>query len=168
MSKFTPFPIGNAYKVKTNVTAGSAVSSTSDTLLTSVLVPANTFAAGDVVMMESMVSKSASLGTYIMRFYWNTTSSLSGAILIGLSATLGTTVRSQVLQRQVLIRVSNGSGLGSMVSNTSTAINTDTAVTAAPSTLAINWTIDGYLIVSASHTSASETVTGEWVKISTY
>lgn len=168
MSKFTPFPIGNAYKVKTNVTAGSAVSTTSDTLLNSVLVPANTFTVGDVVMMEAMVSKSASLGTYIMRFYWNTTNSLSGAILIGTSATLGTTVRSQIINRQGLIRVANGTGLGTLVANSSTAINQDSFTSGAPSTLAINWTVDGYFIVSASHTSASETVTGEWLKISTY
>lgn len=168
MSKFTPFPIGNPYKVKTNVTAGSATSNTADTLLNSVLVPANTFTAGDVVMMEAMVSKSASLGTYIMRFYWNTTSSLSGAIQIGVSSTLGTTVRSQVMNRQGLIRTANGGGTGTLVANSSTAVNSDTLTTGASSTLAINWTIDGYFIVSASHTSASETVTGEWVKISTY
>jgi hypothetical protein len=168
MSKFTPYPIGNAYKVKTNVTAGSATSNTADTLLNSVLVPANTFAAGDVVMMEAMVSKSASLGTYIVRFYWNTTNSLSGAILIGTGASNGTNVRSQVMTRQGLIRTVNGSGTGTLVANSSTAINADNIVTAAPSTLAINWTVDGYFIVSASHTSASETVTGEWLKISTY
>lgn len=168
MSKFTPFPIGNAYKVKTNVTAGSAVSTTSDTLLNSVLVPANTFTVDDIVMMEAMVSKSASLGTFTMRFYWNTTNSLSGAIQIGLGATNGTTTRSQVMTRQGLIRTSNGSGLGTLVCNSTFGTNADTTIGAAPSTLAINWTIDGYFIVSASHTSASETVTGEWVKISTY
>lgn len=168
MPKFISFPIGNPYKVKTNVTAGSAVSSTADTLLNSVLVPANTFAAGDVVMMEAMVSKSASLGTFIMRFYWNTTNSLSGAILIGTSTTNGTTVRSQVMNRQGLIRTANGSGTGTLVANSSAAVNSDTLTTGAPSTLAINWTTAGYFIVSASHTNASETVTGEWVKISNY
>lgn len=168
MSKFTPFPIGNAYKVKTNVTAGSAVSNTADTLLNSVLVPANTFTVGDVVMMEAMVSKSASLTTFIMRFYWNTTNSLSGAILIGTSATNAATARSQVMNRQGLIRVANGTGLGTLVANSTAAANSDTLTTGAPSTLAINWTVDGYFIVSASHGSSSETVTGEWVKISTY
>lgn len=168
MSKFTPYPIGNPYKVKTNVTAGSAVSSTADTLLNSVLVPANTFTVGDVVMMEAMVSKSASLSTFIMRFYWNTTNSISGAIQIGVSGTLGSPVRSQVMNRQGLIRVANGTGLGTLVANSSTAVNSDTLTTGASSTLAIDWTVNGYFIVSASHVSGSETVTGEWVKISNY
>ena len=168
MSKFTPFPIGNPYKVKTNVTAGSATSNTANTLLNSVLVPANTFTAGDVVMMEAMVSKSAALSTYTMYFYWNTTNSLSGAIQIGISGTLGSPVRSQVMNRQALIRTANGGGTGTLVANSSTGINLDSIVTGASSTLAINWTVDGYFIVSASHISASETVTGEWVKISNY
>lgn len=168
MSKFTPYPIGNAYKVKTNVTAGSAVSATPDTLLNSVLVPANTFTLNDVVMMEAMVSKSAALASFIVRFYWNTTNSLSGAILIGTGATNGSTVRSQVMTRQGLIRTANGSSTGTLVANTATASNADSIIAASSSTLAINWTIDGYFIVSASHNNNTETVTGEWVKISNY
>jgi hypothetical protein len=169
MGKFINYPIGEPYKVKTNVTAGTATSNTAITLLTSVLVPANTFTVGDIITMEGMLSKSSTISNATPYFYWNTTNSLTGAIQIGLSTALSNTTRSFVFFRRGLIRVSNGTGLGTLVSNSTTAITGDQSiVSGASSTLAINWTVDGYFILAASHGSASETVTGEWVKISLF
>lgn len=168
MSKFNTFPIGNPYKVRTSASAGTTTTATGITLLASVPVSANTFTVGDIITMEGMVSKSSTTNTYTMYFYWNTANNLTGAIQIGVSTALANTVRSYVMIRRVLVRVANGSGLGTLSNNTTTAVNSDTIVNAASSTLAINWTLDGYFIVAASHVSAAESVTGEWAKISLF
>ena len=169
MGKFINYPIGDPYKVKTNVTAGTATSNTAITLLNSVLVPANTFTVGDIITMEGMLSKSNTLGTVTPYFYWNTTNSLTGAIQIGLSTALVNTTRSFVFFRRGLVRVSDGTGLGTLVSNSTTTITGDQSIVAgASSTLAINWTVNGYFILAAAHANAGESVRGEWVKISLF
>lgn len=169
MAKFINYQLGEPYKVKTNVTAGSAVSVTAITLLNSVLVPANTFTAGDIITMEGMVSKSNVLGSFNPYFYWNTTNSLTGAIQIGVSTPLVGGARSFIFYRRGLIRVSDGTGLGTLVSRSTTAASGDqSTVNGASSTLSINWTVDGYFILASSHTNSGETVTGEWVKISLF
>jgi hypothetical protein len=169
MAKVINYELGKPYKVKTNVTAGTPVSATAITLLNSVLVPANTFTAGDIITMEGMVSKSSVLSSYNPYFYWNTTNSLTGAIQIGVSTPLVGGTRSFIFYRRGLIRVANGTGLGTLVSRSTTAITGDqSVVNGASSTLGINWTIDGYFIIAASHLNSGETVTGEWVKISLF
>ena len=166
MAKFTTFSIGSPYKVITTTTAGSAVSTTGIQLLNSVLIPANTFVATDIVNITGGVSKSNSLGTLVVYLYWNTTSSLSGAIQLGVTSTQTAGIRYYLISR--FLSIVNSSS-NTIVQPVTIAGNNGSAIyTGALSTVAINWTNAGYIILAADHSSASESVTGEWIRVANF
>lgn len=169
MGKFLTVNIGNPYKSISNVSAGSAVSTTGIQFLNSVLITGNTFSIGDVITIEGMVSKSGTLGTLTPYFYWNTTTSLSGAILIGTSSALASNTRSFIFYRRINIINLNGSGVGTIGANSSTASLQDvTSVSGAITNLAIDWTVDGYIILASDHANSGESLTGQWVRVANF
>ena len=166
MSKFTTYPIGSPYKKISTATAGSAVSTIGIQLLNSLLIPANTFTTDDIITVEGGVSKSNTLGTMTLYLYWNTSASLSGAIQIGVSSAFASGARYVIIFRRMNIRSSTNN---TIVAPSAVALNQDpNSVAGTMSTLVINWTNAGYLILAADHTSASESVTGEWLRVGNY
>lgn len=166
MARFTTFSIGSPYTVVSTVDSGSTVSTTGITLLNSVLITGNTFNANDVVTIEGLVTKSNSLGTLTLYFYWNTSASLSGAILLGTSATVVAATRYYLIYRKLnIVNATNST----VLAPTATVGNQDNAIlSGALSTVAINWTSNGYIILAADHSSASENVVGQWIKVSNF
>lgn len=166
MARFTTFSIGSPYTVVSTVDSGSTVSTTGITLLNSVLITGNTFNANDVVTIEGLVTKSNSLGNLTLYFYWNTSASLSGAILLGTSATVANSTRYYLIYRRLnIVNATNST----VLAPTATAANQDNAIlSGALSTVAINWTSNGYIILAADHSSASENVVGQWIKVSNF
>ena len=166
MSKFTTHSIGDPYKVVSTTTSGTPVSTTAVTLLNSVLISANTFSATDIVTIEGGVSKSNALGTMTLYLYWNTSESLSGAIQLGVTAAQGATVRYYLIYRRLNIVNTSSSTLLCPVA---TAGGNDNNIFAgAISNVSINWSNNGYIILAAAHTNASETVTGQWLRVANY
>jgi hypothetical protein len=111
MSKFTTYQLGEIYKSVSTTTAGTPVNSNGINLLNSLLIPANTFAAGDIITIQGMVSKDNAGSTYVPYFYWNTSASLVGAILIATGVAGATTGRNIMLYRRLHILTANGTGI---------------------------------------------------------
>ena len=68
MAKISGYNVGVKYKVITNTTPTGNVNSTSNTLISSMLIPANTFSAGDIVTIETCVTKSSTFNTHTQLF----------------------------------------------------------------------------------------------------
>lgn len=169
MAKIIGYNVGVKYKVVTTTTPAGSVNSTSNTLINSLLIPANTFSSGDIVTVETCLTKSATNGAFSFYFYVNTSSSLVGATLVATNTSVGNTTRAAQLYRRLTIDVANGSGNGTIVLNTSFAARDDIGVanyTTGFSTLTTNWTVDQYLIVSGSVVSTSDTLSCQWIKAS--
>jgi hypothetical protein len=167
MAKIIGYNVGVKYKIVTTTTPTGSVNSTSNTLINSLLIPANTFSSGDIVTIESCVTKSATNGNFNNFFYINTSASLVGATLVATNPTLGNTTRAVQLYRRLAIDVASGSGNGTIIVNTSIGARDDVGVTnytTGFSTLTTNWTADQYLIVSGFVVSASDTLTCQWIK----
>jgi hypothetical protein len=149
-------------------TDGAATSLTSNTYSTGGLINPNQINAGDCLEIISVARKSAINGTLTMRFYVNTTNDLSGSpILIATgSATINTT-RQTILQRFLRIKVKNGTGAGTEVANTTLGSTTDINTTnpSAVSTLAIDWTVNQYLIVALQNGSGSDSSVSTMFKV---
>lgn len=111
------------------------------TLMKSILIPANTFATGDVVKILNRAIRSTATGTSTNYFYINTTNSLTGATLVG---TQSGAVRFYAMERNLYIK----STTVSETIDTATSVSTDnTAVLAAAnSNLNINWGVNQYII----------------------
>jgi hypothetical protein len=169
MAKIIGYNVGVKYKVVTTTTPAGSVNSTSNTLINSLLIPANTFSSGDIVTIETCVTKSAANNAFSFYFYVNTSSTLVGATLVATNTSVAAATRAAQLYRRLTIDVASGSGNGTIVLNTSFAARDDIGVanyTTGFSTLTTNWTVDQYLIVSGSVVSTSDTLSCQWIKAS--
>ena len=169
MAKIIGYNVGVKYKVVTTTTPAGSVNSTSNTLINSLLIPANTFSSGDIVTIETCVTKSAANNAFSFYFYVNTSSTLVGATLVATNTSVAAATRAAQLYRRLTIDVASGSGNGTIVLNTSFAARDDIGSgnhTTGFSTLTTNWTVDQYIIVSGSVVSTSDTLSCQWIKAS--
>ena len=171
MAKIDGFNVGKKYAVVTSTTPTGSVNSTSITLIHSILIPANTFVADDIVTIETCISKSATNNTFGQYFYINTSASLTGAILIATNTSSGivAATRASQLYRRLAINVAAGTGNATIAINSSIDARDDIGVanyTTGFSTLLINWTANRYLIVAGSVVSTSDSLTCQWIKAS--
>ena len=130
------------------------------------LIPANSRGANDVVQVDFQVTKTGAAGNVQLRFYWNTTNDLSGSPIL-----LGTSPNGAALwlafSRLLSIEVANGTGNATKVAPTSittlaTGYGTSTTTT---STVAIDWTANGYLICSILNSNAADSSVCNMLKL---
>lgn len=139
--------------------------------LTSVFVPANTFAAGDVLFLHVRMQKIGTAATLNWNLFWNTTDSLTSATTLATRG-LGATLIDINGQRRAGIITSDGSGSagstgGTIMFGTGSGIDRDFSVNVAgaPSFVGINWTTNSYILLSAA-TSSTDTVRSIFLKVS--
>ena len=130
------------------------------------LIPANSRVANDVVQIDFQVAKTGAAGNIQLRFYWNTTNDLSGSPIL-----LGTSPNGAALwlafSRLLSIEVANGTGNATKVAPTSvvtlaTGYGTSTTAT---STVAIDWTANGYLICAILNSNAADSSVCNMLKL---
>jgi hypothetical protein len=83
---------------------------------------------------------------------------------IGVTAT----VTAILFVRRLSIMVSDGSGNGTNVLLNTVDINQDyinAGLTTTPSSLAIDWTIDSYIILAGDVDNASDNINCQWIRI---
>jgi hypothetical protein len=126
---------------------------TSETLLASTLVPANTFSVDDVINLEIRCKRASATGATSHRIKINTSNSLSGATLAGI-VTNNNAVLMPTFSRNLCIK----SSTYTEVMGTSATFSTDIgSITSAISSINIDWTIDQYIIISVQPSASAET-----------
>jgi hypothetical protein len=135
---------------------GTAVTgTTNNTLCKTLTLSANARGANDAPIVFFQIKKTGTAGGATVRLYWNTTASLTGAIL--LASTGSNNTATQFTIRHLGIEVADGTGNGTQVFNATTAANNCYgAVAAALTTAAINWTVSGFLIVAIQNASTGD------------
>ena len=145
-------------------------SSTSMTALTSVLVPANTFTTGDYINIEGMFSKYGVNSTSTIRFYYNTGSTLTGAITVATNG-LGVTGGYNLLTRKLFIANNTGGGTGNSIGTqviSSTVSYDSDHIGGGKTNLAIDWRSDVYIISAGLVANASDSIENYGIKLYTY
>jgi hypothetical protein len=143
-----------ALKVNDNTNGTAVTGTTANTLSKSLLVPANTLKANSIVNLVARAAKTGTAGTIQLRLYWNTTASLTGAILLATTAANAASSLFSQLARWIPVEVANGTGNGTrMFTPTTFAVSDFGVSTAALSTLALDWTVDSYLICAIQNGS---------------
>jgi hypothetical protein len=146
-----------ALKVSDNTNGTAVTGTTANTLSKSLLVKANTLKAGSVVILLARAAKTGNAGTIQLRLYWNTTASLTGAILLATTAAGASSSVFSQMSRWIPVEVGNGTGNGTRMFTATTFAATDFGVsTAAISTLALDWTVDSYLICAIQNGAAGD------------
>jgi hypothetical protein len=132
----------------------SLTGTTSETLIDSILIPANTLAANDIVQIAARTLKTTNAaGT--LRIYINSSGSLSGATLLG-SFQMSASVRFAGFERNIAVKAS---GLIEVLSATNTALTTDSSVVGAvETTTTVTLSSDLYLITSMQLVNSADTM----------
>ena len=141
------------YKTTTD-TAG--YSGTTNTAVYTQLIPANTFAAGDIVRVTYRTRKTGTAGNQTLRLYANTTANLSGTpILLGGFQNVGAnTFLINQMQRHLIINTNTNN---TEVFGAGTLPATDFGLNNFPTTCAINWTVDQYIVFAIQNSNAGDT-----------
>lgn len=134
---------------KSTVSSSALTGTTTETLATSTLIPANTFTTGSIIYMQARVLKTGTAGTNTMRFYINTSAAIGGT-QIGLYTGGATTTFAQVV-REAAIKPSGQTEHLNLNTITDT-LGTGTAYT----TSTINWAVDQYFVISLTNASAAD------------
>ena len=132
----------------------SLTGTTSETLIDSILIPANTLSANDIVQIAARTLKTTTAaGT--LRIYINSSGSLSGATLLG-SFQMSAAVRFAGFERNIAVKAS---GLIEVLSATNTASTTDSSVVqAVETTTTVTLSNNLYLLTSMQLGNSADTM----------
>ena len=138
---------------------------TANTWVDGLLIPANTFGAGDIINIKSRVNKSTSVSTYTHRLYVNTVNSLAGSpILIATAATSAAANRFQQISREIEIMVTDGTGAGTEVMVATAGSTQDDVQQTDITTCAINWTLDQYIVCAIQLANSGDSIVNHFIR----
>jgi hypothetical protein len=135
-----------------NTTTGTVSSGTTNTVSRTQLIPANTFAAGNIIKIDwGSTNKTGALGAYTIRVYYNTSANLVGSpILLG-TYTLTAAAAGARAQRRIVIK----SATVTEYPTGATTLITDLGFNSLVSTN-INWAVDSYFIFTVQNVNATD------------
>ena len=137
-------------------TTSSLTGTTAETLITSILIPANTFESNDWLKWLTSINATGNANSKILKFYFNTSSVLAGATQVA-QRTLANTI-TQTVGRN-LIFVNSISSQKTLVGVTTNLINDEGTNTGTQATLSINFAVDQYFIISGTLAVGTDTIT---------
>jgi len=135
--------------------------------LTGILqIPANSANSSCVVELTARAIKTGVAGITTLRVYINTTDSLSGATLLATGGDPGATDLFQQLDRTLF--VAKGPTYTKVAPPTSPLFSDNGRSTTAESTIAIDWKVDQYIMLSVQNASALDTSIGTGIIFKIY
>jgi hypothetical protein len=144
------------------ITDGTGVTgTTASTLTTSVLIPANSIVVGDILNFRVRIRKTGTVGTVIIRVYFNTSAAIGGS-LVATSTTAASNSLLVQMSRTFAVKTTTNtesypSGIGATIDDGVTG----TAVTASN----IDWTVAQYLVIAVQNSSAADTTRGSFAHL---
>jgi hypothetical protein len=171
----TQFAAISQRKVVKTTTRSTITTSGSPQIITSLLIPANTFAVGDILACYSQFSVNYATSTArIIPFvvYFNTTPSTAGALSVLTASNFNTTgsTYSFALEFYLGIQSSTVTVVRTLASQGSRTVNLDETITGGtggtyPQSRSIDWTVNQYLLIVDGGATSGGTYTNEWLKI---
>jgi hypothetical protein len=141
---------------------GTAITATTvSTKTTSILIPANTIAVGDVLNLRIRARKTGTAGTQIIRAYFNTADAIGGSLIATSATNAATTLMAQIGRT---LAVKSGTNTESFPSATGANLDdgaTGTAVTASN----IDWTVNQYLVIAVQNSNNADTSRSSFVHL---
>lgn len=157
--------INKLYEYGTTTHTGN----TTNTILESVLVPANTYRDGDHILLDGMFGKTGTANIWFIRFYWvaGSTPTLSGATQLSIRG-MGSTNLFTIQNRRLYIRTADGTGsgftLGTEVAAAGSGLYNDYR-SEGVSNLALDWTVDSCVFCTVQLNNSSDIGTQYYLKI---
>jgi hypothetical protein len=130
---------------------------TGSQILTSLLIPANTFTAGDTVRVTARFKKAGTAGTTQTNILVNTSVSTSGATVIKANVFAAGTLAATVQGSAVIINSTSNTQLPWTATNLGTSEFAN-STSAWQESVAVNWTTNQYIIFSCNPNNAGDVV----------
>jgi hypothetical protein len=137
-------------------TTSALTGTTAETLITSILIPANTFQANDWLRWVASINATGNTNVKTLRFYFNTSATLIGATQVAQRG-LSNVVTQPVIRNMFFVN-----SISSQKTLVGTALNTatdETATGGTQATLSINFAVDQYFIISGQLAVGTDTIT---------
>jgi hypothetical protein len=151
----------NAQLIFLNSAAVAVTGTTAQTIAQSILIPANTFAVGDVVEISWRFTKSTAVATVGSRLNINTSLSMTGALQIATQSLVTTTLFAQLGRSANVISTTSTS----VFNNAATAAS-DVIINAnAATSLNIDWTVNQYIFTMIQPTNTADITTSAFLII---
>ena len=142
------------------VSSSALTGVTTEGILKSYLIPANTLTASEILNFANDLYKTGTAGTVTSRLYTNTSASLSGALLLGTNeSTAGN--RKIPLRRQLVFKGGNVEVFVSGSSQPDDNLNSSAVATI----VTFNPAVDNYLITTAQNANAGDSTIQNNLKI---
>jgi hypothetical protein len=133
-----------------STTDSATITGTTNQLVQSQIIAANTYAVGDIIRLTFRTQKSTTTANMTVRVYINTANNLTGANLIATYSSVG--LYGQI-ERRLFIK--SATVTQSMLSTFS--FQTDTGTTNGITNTNIDWTQTQYIILAAQQTTGTDT-----------
>lgn len=152
-STYAPISTTPIILLNDNTTTSPVTGTTSNTILASYLIPANTFATGDRILIDFVGLKSTTTATGSFNINVNTTNSLFGATKIAGMTGGGAGNRFYVCQRSIAFKSSTSFEILSLSVNNTHDLGVDNN---APATITYDTTQAYYLIISVIPSNSAD------------
>ena len=144
------------------ITDGTAVTATvASTLTSSILIPANTVAVGDIMNIRVRLRKTGTAGTVILRFYVNTSAAIGGS-LVGTSTTAGATTLYNQMTRVLTVKSVT---VTETLQAGGAATTDDVVFTGAVSSNNIDWTVTQHFVAAIQNSSIADSSLSSFIHI---
>ena len=140
-------------KISSGVDSSGNTTAGAFTVLSSVIILANTFTTGDVVSFKVRMRKSGTNGTVNYRISANTTLNLTGSQTIGVF-NAGTTIVYGELGRTLIIKGATSEVFNTSITNVQSDVTTSIS---SVSSVSVDWTVDQYIMFNINQSSALDT-----------
>lgn len=139
---------------KKSLPSSTLTGTTAETILETIVIPANTLVSGDLLLFRNRVLKSTTTAGFEFRYRISNTNSLSGAFQIAYASLPGSAFRSQGMERTINVRVNSIEVIGP-----NNSIAYENATTIEPNqSFSLDFSQPIYLFITAKLTSASDTI----------
>lgn len=142
------------YLIKDTTDSAAHTGTLTNTLITSYLIPANTFSTGDWFQQFIFTEKVGIAGNNTVRTYVNTSASLSGATIITTLSIGVTTLNSRLARWNSIKSATETIILGPTTSITTRDVSSNQNYTVSN----IDWTVDQYFIIAYQLANVADTV----------
>lgn len=144
----------------TDITANT-ITGTSEQLLTSILIPANTFVADNHVNVQVRLNRPSTTGQTTVRFYIHTSNVVAGTLFGTYVQASNTNTAFKLIRSFSIINATTTTNFNQVVNSVGTdwGVGTDTNA-------AIDWTVNQYIIISVQSSSVTGTNTSRALIIS--
>lgn len=141
--------------VVNNFTTTNITGTVAETILSTILIPANTFNLYDIIDIESRLRKTNTNGTATIRIRIGTTQVLGATLFATFTSSAAVHTYIPIYRRLTIKNITTAT---ETLTATDSVVTDMGAITTINTNIAVDWTVDNYIIVTGQLANAADTM----------